>query len=428
MPQTRALGCAGVGVAEPILAVDATRSAAFAPTDVRDLRVALVSAEDPTDAAYSSGTPASLIAALADLVDHVIPISASPSPAAKRIALRAGRLGGVRHLRSWRAEMAASDTSARLRLPMLLARSVEARRQLARIGSVDLCIQHGSEYSLGGGRGRRYVTYEDSTVHQAVGAYPWPHLAGVTDFDLRVLTLWQKAVYRRATACCTMSAWAASSVIDDYAISADRVIVAGVGPNHEFTGPPARDWWPPRFLFIGADWQRKNGDFLLRAFAALQAVIPEARLDIVGAHPEIHAPGVRSHGFLALSDGGDRATLSRLFDQATVLVAPSLHDPSPVVHVEAGAAGIGSIGSKNGGAATVIGPGGLLVDPTSVEDLTEAMAAMTNPELARHFGAEAREHAARLTWRSVAERLIRAARVVDADAAALAQPLPLHPN
>jgi glycosyltransferase involved in cell wall biosynthesis len=296
---------------------------------------------------------------------------------------------------------------ARLRFPLAAVRSLAIAARLLEHRPVDLCIQHGSEYVLP--PGIPFVTYEDSTLAQARSAYPWPHLKGMSDRDFRSFARRQRWIYRRASACCTMSQWAADSIVADYGIPIEKVHVVGVGANHDLEPPVARHWWPPRFLFVGSDWHRKNGDRLLEAFGAVRQNHPEATLDIVGVHPEISRDGVKTHGFLSLANPADRSTLDELFGRATVLVAPSVHDPSPVVHVEAGNAGIGSIGTNSGGAATVIGAGGVLVDPLEVEALVTAMMNMCDPDTARQAGKAAQVRAAQLTWRKVAERLIRAA-------------------
>jgi glycosyltransferase involved in cell wall biosynthesis len=87
---------------------------------------------------------------------------------------------------------------------------------------------------------------------------------------------------------------------------------------------------------------------------------------------------------------------------------PSLHEPSAQAYIEAGSAGIPSIGSTNGGSATVIGPGGTVVDPEDDAAILAALRAFGAGAGAREAGARARAHAAAFTWELVAERLLRA--------------------
>ena len=85
--------------------------------------------------------------------------------------------------------------------------------------------------------------------------------------------------------------------------------MVGIGRNHTVV-EPSRDWMKPRFLFVGGDWQRKNGDAVLRAFDRLRSRIPGARLDLVGNHPEVSMEGVYGHGWLSLADAEERAELT----------------------------------------------------------------------------------------------------------------------
>ncbi len=349
----------------------------------------------------------------------MLPVGGSLPDRVKRAAIIAGQVQGIRSPSTARSDMQSGAAVARLRSPLRAARSGAILVRMLRQRPIDVCIQNGSEFVLP--RKVRFVTFEDSTVVQAREAYPWPHLEGMTTRDFDALVRCQRRLYERAVACCTLSQWAADSIVADYGIDPGRVHVVGVGPNHASSPPSAREWWPPRFLFVGVDWHRKNGDRVLEAFDAVRRHHPAATLDVVGRHPEINCDNVTGHGFLSLAVPEERERLSALFARATALLAPSLHDPSPVVHVEAGSVGIGSIGTRNGGAATVIGDGGFLVEPLDVEAMTRAMLSMCDADTARQTGKRAQTRAAQLTWRKVAERLVRAARLPDVDVKGLAE-------
>ncbi len=127
-----------------------------------------------------------------------------------------------------------------------------------------------------------------------------------------------------------------------------------------------------------------------------------------------------THGRLSLVSPEDRERLAGLYRQATAFVMPSLHEPAGIVYVEAASAGVPSIGSTNGGAATMIGPGGVLVDPLDPDALIRAMLELADPDRARELGALASAHAELFTWRKVAERLLRAMRIADLDTGGLA--------
>jgi glycosyltransferase involved in cell wall biosynthesis len=204
-------------------------------------------------------------------------------------------------------------------------------------------------------------------------------------------------------------------------VPSEKVHVVGLGANHAVTGDLGRDWSRPRFLFIGWDWERKNGPMLLTAFARVRERFPDATLDLVGRHPRVDQEGVFAHGARPLNDHAERAYVENLYRTATAFVLPSVHEPSGTVHIEAASAGIASIGTTNGGAATCIGDAGFLVDPSEPERLVEAMCELAIPETAKALGERAARRAKLFTWRKVAERLVRALEIPGVDATELAE-------
>ena len=192
-------------------------------------------------------------------------------------------------------------------------RSVVAARRLPAADGVMLM---GAEFGLPGGT--RYVTLSDLTLAQARATHPvFSRLSErvYAGFEAR-----QREVYAGAVACCTASHWTAASLVADHGVAAEKVHVVGLGPNHEpAAGPARRRGAAPRFLFVGREWERKHGPLLLRAFARLRAEIPDARLDLVGGHPPVSAPGVTGHGPLALDRPDEAARVSALFARGDVL-------------------------------------------------------------------------------------------------------------
>jgi glycosyltransferase involved in cell wall biosynthesis len=171
---------------------------------------------------------------------------------------------------------------------------------------------------------------------------------------------------------------------------------------------------------VGYDWSRKNGDRVVAAFSRLRERIPAAELDLVGGHPRVDVPGITGHGRLSLDSAESRERVVSLFAAATCFVMPSLHEPTGIVHAEAGAAGIASIGTTCGGVSTVIGEGGRLVDPASDDSILEAMLELSDPQVAERLGALALERSRLFTWEKVAQRLLRALELPGLDRQALA--------
>jgi glycosyltransferase involved in cell wall biosynthesis len=380
------------------------------PHSPKSLTLGMAAMADPEDPTANSGWPASVLGALREVVARVVAVSDTPGRGIERAALTAGALAGIRPSDLARPGLARTRlwTVGKASLPYARARAHAVKTGLVEAKTLDGFVQNAADYRAPDGV--PMVTYQDSTVVQAVEAYPWAHLRGLSAREIDGLVRRQRAAYESAAGCCTFSHWVAQSIVADYGIPASKVHVAGLGSNNSLAELDARErqWAKPRFLFVGFDWERKNGELVLEAFARVRTSFPEATLDLVGGHPRVALDGVTGHGPLAMNDPAGRARLTALYGHATTFVMPSVHEPAGTVHVEAAAAGIPSIGTSNGGAATCIGDGGFVVDPADSSELLQAMLELCDPDTAARLGALGREHAKQFTWRKVAERLVRA--------------------
>jgi hypothetical protein len=318
---------------------------------------------------------------------ELIPVRAS----LKGIGRIAARLG------MGAAEIAASDAIA-------VAVGLAASATLRRRDDLDGVVRIGSGFELA--TGLPVVTFDDMTVTQAIDQ-PDSEYAALAGAARRRWTARQARALRTARACCFASRWAAGSAMTDFAVPAARTHVVGFGCAFP-RSTVDRDWSTPRFLFVGFDWERKRGDDVVRSFATIRATHPTATLDLVGGHPRIDAPGVIGHGRLSPASDAGRDELLELFRRATCFVMPSRFEPYGIAYLEAGTAGIPSIGTTVGGAADAIGPGGLLVDPLRPDELTSAMEKLASPDEASRLGRLAAAHAAEFSWPAVAARVLAA--------------------
>jgi glycogen synthase len=357
-------------------------------------RIALIQQGDPTDPASWSGVPARLARGFEEAGCEVVPVRAV-FPGAGRL----GRLLGM----SW-----ADEATSRV---FAAACSAAANRSLRGAGHLEGAVAIGSGYSLS--TSVPVVSFEDMTLAQALrqGEPPYDSLSerGANRWLSR-----QGQIYERCRGCCVASEWAAGSVRVDYGIDAPKVHVVGVGRNID-AGRVERDWSVPRFLFVGADWVRKRGAAVVEAFAGVHESYPGATLDLVGNHPPVDVAGVTGHGRLPLNSTEGQRRYAELLQRATCFLMPSTHEPFGIAYLDAGASGLASIGTTVGGAPEAIGEGGLVVDPDAKGALRAAMLKLADPETARRLGDRAFEHAAPLTWRATAERLLRALRPAGID-------------
>jgi len=363
-------------------------------------RIAVVVQGDPLDPRTWSGSPAGVCAGLGAAGAEVVPIDARPPGGPKLVrALR----------RSWTWEATSRGYAA--------ASGRWADISIRRAGGLDGVVAIGSGYALR--TAAPTVSFEDMTVAQGLRQ----PLSPASELSAGAAGRWverQRQIYLRSRGCCVGSHWTADSVREDYGIDPAKIHIVGFGRN---LAPSAaeRDWSRPRFAFVGVEWERKRGPAVLEAFARIRAQHPEATLDVVGEHPPLEAPGVTGHGRLLLGSASDRARLEALLSRATCLVLPSSFEAFGIAYVDAGAAGVPSIGTTIGGAPDAVGDGGLVVPPDDQEALVAAMRELADPETARRLGELARAHSALFTWQAVAERLLRALQAPGIDRDGLAE-------
>jgi glycosyltransferase involved in cell wall biosynthesis len=354
---------------------------------------------DPMDPRIWSGIFTNTLHELAGMGMFAGYRDVTPWLPASRVLLRAlgvrGRQGGTPPLHpSFRALTRLSNAAARRRPP------TDADAWIFPTGTI------------GRPAAGRYVTWGEIAPSQfaamapsAASAFGLPNL---TNRNLRALVRVNTQLHRRAYARCVLSSWAADAMVEADGFPRESTHVVGAGRNADIEPPPDRDWSTPRFLFVGNDWERKNGEAVLHAFQRLRAAHPTAQLDVVGGHPPIDMEGVTAHGRVDVHQREGKARLEHLFSRATCFVMPSWIEPLGIVYVEAAAAGIPSIGTAVGGTATAIGDAGIRVDPADPGALVEAMTWLADPGRTRALGQKALARSKHFTWRRVAERLVRA--------------------
>ncbi len=169
-------------------------------------------------------------------------------------------------------------------------------------------------------------------------------------------------------------------------------------------------------LSVGRLEKRKGQRYLLRAFARVKAVHPEARLVLVGGYGErtlrAYQRWVREHGLRDVVFAGfvSDADLPRYHQTANIFCAPNTGNESQgIVLLEAMAAGCPVIASNIDGFAGVIthGVDGVLVRPKDSDAIADALIeAMENRERLQEIAEKGRERADFFSWERVAQRVL----------------------
>lgn len=176
-------------------------------------------------------------------------------------------------------------------------------------------------------------------------------------------------------------------------------------------------------LFVGAVKARKGVLELIRAFDKVRQVQPKAQCVVVGnlkdeaytaqLREEIVRAGLESH--VTLTGRVSDMDLMRWYRTADIFALPAMNDGPRfegfgLVYLEASAAGLPVIGTRDCGAQEAIleGETGLLVSQSGVvEELsTVLLALLESPELRTRLGERGKSHAATQTWERAAQMFI----------------------
>ncbi len=188
-----------------------------------------------------------------------------------------------------------------------------------------------------------------------------------------------------------------------------HVVYGPVDPDPPAVAPPWTADGAPVVGFVGRIEPRKGTLDLVRAAPAIRAVLPDARVVVVGDDPYGTDPAytatvtasreVEHHGWVPNAPG-----LMRHFD---VLVLPSHEEPFGTVLAEAMAVGTPVVATRVGGLAEVVDDGvtGRLVAPGDPAQLAAAVLEVLRDR--ERMGAAARERARRFDASRYAERVER---------------------
>ena len=274
-----------------------------------------------------------------------------------------------------------------------LAATWAARRQVQRRlrqGPYDVALantQVPAALALREVRRRPYVLVTDITPRQYDElAQEYGH---EPDGSRSPLARWKTAVNRRlfqgAAQNIVWSPWVRDSLINDYAVPGERVVVIPPGIDTTLWSPAAKKGGDGavRILFTGGDFQRKGGTELLEAFRRLPHGAAELHLVTQADLPAAE----NIHVYHGLSPNSP--ALIALYRSADIFALPSRAEAFGIAAIEAGAVGLPVIVSHSGGLASTVEHevGGYLVDAHSVDELAQRLQALVgDAELRQRMG------------------------------------------
>ncbi len=189
-----------------------------------------------------------------------------------------------------------------------------------------------------------------------------------------------------ARALVAWSEWSAASLVADYGIPRERIVVVAPGASAayfalgECRAPVVEPHATVRLLFVGGDFVRKGGFLLLEAVRAARTR-RAFELHVVTRDALPATPGVVVHHGI----GPNSPELLALFAKSDVFVLPSLGECLSVALMEASAAGLPMISTNVGGLseAAIDGRSALVVRPGDPVSLRLAIERLVDDDALR---------------------------------------------
>ena len=263
------------------------------------------------------------------------------------------------------------------------------------------------------GPDRRIVSYHDGNLAQAIRNPRFPGALSASRVQ-RALD-YEKRVYENVDMIFTMSRYLEDSFVNDFGIDERKVLTIGAGINLESLPKVVEDkrYDMKRLLFVGADFERKGGMDLLRAFKKVRTVHPTAELCIVGPRhlviPSDLASGVVYLGFLSKKDPAEVRKFKTVLNDASLFVMPSHYEPFGIAPLEAMAYRVPAVLTDAWAFPEMVTPGvtGELVKSGDPDDLAEKIIGLLkSPDRLQSMGREGRELVIRkFTWKAVVTKL-----------------------
>lgn len=209
----------------------------------------------------------------------------------------------------------------------------------------------------------------------------------------------------------TMSQWLTDDLVQNKGIDENKVHCVGGGCNIDYTRIDTSKKTGNKFLFVGKDFERKNGPLVVEAFKNVYAENNSLELYIIGPAEKptgTDYPGVKFIGRLGYDE------LVSYYNLCDYFIMPSLFEAYGIVFAEALIFGLPCIGRNAYAMPEFIdnGANGLLVDGYDVDELASAMNEMylQRNRYVNNVSAYHEDYVSRYSWDSVAERIVKVMR------------------
>lgn len=223
----------------------------------------------------------------------------------------------------------------------------------------------------------------------------------------------EKLFYQRCAGIFTMSEWLKEDIVENVGISPDKICVVNAGCNVKIDSAEELRMKMSqkngkRFLFVGKEWERKNGPLVLEAFSRLSEKYKDIELNIIG--PESDPVGNWQNDNIFFVGRVDYSEVKKYYDKCDFFVMPSKFEAFGIVFVEALLNGLPCIGRDAFAMPEIIQAekSGYLLTENSPDLLAALMEKMiqNRTELNEYIFEHRDEYIERYSWNGVAKKMV----------------------
>jgi len=285
-----------------------------------------------------------------------------------------------------------------------------------RCGKERIDLYHGTNFRLRGrGRSGNIVTIHDLAFKH------YPHFLK-KKFG-QALSFWKtKRDVHRADRVIAVSRHTARDVIDFFKIDQERVRVIYHGVEDHFRPDVPgesivevkrnyRILTPKYILWVGTLEPRKNLRTLIQAYRQLKDIHAEYSLVLGGGpgwqYQDILPLTLPLQNRISITGYLPQRDLIALYAGASLFVYPSLYEGFGMPLLEAMASGVPIVASGTSSIPEVVGDAGILVDPLSISEMSQAILKLLNDNSLRSsFSQKGIQRAKQFTWERAARETL----------------------
>lgn len=217
--------------------------------------------------------------------------------------------------------------------------------------------------------------------------------------------------YKNCAGIFTMSEWLKTDLVQNTGVPEEKVHYVGGGCSVDTSRIDYSKKCGNRFLFIGKDWERKNGPLVVEAFKKLSSMLPEMKVELYIVGPTEQPECTRGQENIVFLGRLSYDALVDYYNMCDYFVMPSKFEAYGLVFVEALCFGLPCIGKNICAMPEFIqeGENGYLIENDDVDELANAMSCMLkNGEyLAKNVQNKRECYINKYSWDSVADRIIQ---------------------